>query len=289
MSPTTAQYCTSCGAQLTSGAQFCANCGTAVPNISAASSTTASTSGPSTYPAPAEPTPPPTGPPTPSPTGSGAPASNSRLILILAAGLVFLLLIIAAVAVGMSRLSANSEPVSLPTGAPSKIAAINGMTQVTVKVTGCDDCTIRAVWAAFPSDQAPTEIWNSGPLLVAAGQVSFPVPVAKSQGLSFEVTSPRNNADAVPVAVIKYADVAVGTPVTPTQAAAETKAFGCWAGSNFAEETLDLQVDWYTGTDIEGNSASMLRAYFNPGLATYGIPSEAYNGGLGHQNIWSCS
>jgi hypothetical protein len=203
-----------------------------------------------------------------------------------------LLLIIGGVGIGLSRTSSSNEPAtppSSPTSSPSKTPAVNGMTQVTVNVAGCDDCTVRAVWAAFTSDAAPTDIWNSGELPVAGGQVSFPVPVPKSQGLSFEVTSPRDKTNAIPLAVVNYAQVPVGTTVTADQAAASTLAFGCWAGSTFAEETLNLQVDWYSGTEIEGKSASMLRAYFNPGVATYGIATETYGGGLGHQNVWACS
>jgi len=200
-----------------------------------------------------------------------------------------LLLIAGGLGIGLSRTSSTSEPVNPPTTAPSKSLAVNGMTQVTVKVAGCDDCTVRAVWAAFTPEAVPTDIWNSGELPVAGGQVSFPIPVAKSQGLSFEVTSPRDKTDAIPVAVVKYAQASTETTVTADQAAASTSAFGCWAGSTFAQETLNLQVDWYAGTDIEGKSASMLRAYFNPGLATYGVATETYEGTLGHQNVWTCS
>lgn len=142
---------------------------------------------------------------------------------------------------------------------------------------------------AFTPGTVPAAIWDSGELPVTGGKVSFGVPVAKSQGLNFEVTSPKFGGDAVPIAVVRYPDVPVGTTVTAPQAATNQYAFGCWAGSTFAEETLSLQVDWYTGKAIAGKNVPLLRAYFNPGMATYGTAQETFGGGLGHQNVWSCS
>lgn len=258
-------FCTACGAQLAPGAHFCASCGAPVVGSAAG-----------------------TGAP-PAPPVEPAPASNTRIVLILAAGVIALLIIIAAVGFAVSRMNSNSAPQVGATTTSSKNPATNGTTQVTVRVAGCDDCTITAVWAAFPATSAPSDVWNSGALPVRDGRVSFPVPVTKSQGLSFEVASPRDKKEAVTVAVVRYAKAPIGTTVTAEQAANSTEAFGCWAGSTFAEETLDLQVDWFAGTDIEGNPAQLLRAYFNPGLATFGTASATTNGDLSHQNVWSCT
>lgn len=271
MSDTTPHFCTACGAQLVDGAHFCAACGAPVVRTPAATA------------------PPEVSAPPPAPGIDPAPASNTRIVLILAAGVVALLLIIAIIGFAVTRKNSETTGTVGVATASSKSPASNGMTQVTVRVAGCDDCTIKAVWAGFPPAATPDDIWNSGDLPVVNSAVSFPVPVAKSQGLSFEVSSPRDRKDAVTVAVVRYANAPAGTTVTAEQAAASTEAFGCWAGSTFAEETLDLQVDWFTGTDIEGKPGQMLRAYFNPGLATYGTATTTTNGDLGHQNVWSCT
>ena len=292
MADQTPQFCTACGARLAAGAQFCASCGAAVAGPAPAAGSSAGAGAvppppPSTQPAGYPP------PPSPTPDPNPTPASNNRIVLILAAGVVALLLIIGVIAVAVNRNSGASS--DQPGGSPSASASVskspatNGMTQVTLNVAGCDDCTIKAVWAAFSPTAAPSDIWNSGPLPVVAGKVSFPVPVAKSQGLSFELSSPRDKKEAVTVAVVRYEQSPVGAPVTPALAAGSTLAYGCWAGSTFAEETLDLQVDWFPGTDFDGNPAQMMRAYFNPGLATYGTASETMNGDLAHQNVWSCT
>jgi hypothetical protein len=278
--PTNPHFCTKCGQQTTPEDVYCANCG---------------------HPLSATQYPPP-----PDPTAAGLPAGfagppdgnrppSNRNLWIVAAILAALLLVIVFGGGLFVFLKSRSQVPSVPatptpTVAPSQQPAQNGVSQVTVTVTGCDDCTINAKWSAFSPQTAPQEpAWTSGELRVANGKVSFPVPVDKSTGLAFEVTSPREKAkDAIPVAVVKYSDLAVGAPVNAAQAAAGKSAYGCWAGTTFAEAALNLQVDWYTGTDFEGKPAQGLRAYFNPGLATYGDPQEAFDGTLAHQNIRSC-
>ena len=291
------QFCTACGARLAAGAQFCAACGAPIAGASPAGAASAGAASagaaPATPPPPPDTSTPPAGAPTPD--HDPAPASNNRIVLILAAGVIALLLIIGVIALAVNRMSGTSS--EQPGGSASasasasvaKSPATNGITQVTLNVAGCDDCTIKAVWAAFSPTAVPSDVWAAAPQPVVGGKVSFPVPVAKSQGLTFELSSPRDKKEAVTVAVVRYEQSPVGAPVTPALAAGSTLAYGCWAGSTFAEETLDLQVDWYPGTAITGEPAEMMRAYFNPGLATYGTASETTNGDLAHQNVWSCT
>ncbi len=279
------QFCTKCGRHLTPGDVFCAHCGHPV-------------AGP-VYPPPPEPAPVGSAPVASAPVSGAAgdiPPGNRKLWIIVAVLAAVLAVLILGGGLLLVLKSRSQQPVVTPTPTPTLVPsqepAPNGIAQVTVKVNGCDDCTINAKWSAFSPQavpQDPAALWSSGDLRVANGKVSFPVPVAKSTGLAFEVTSPREKAkDAIPVAVVRYSDLAVGAPVTAAQAAAGKSAYGCWSGTTFAEATLNMQVDWYTGTDIEGKPAQGLRAYFNPGLATYGDPQEAFDGSLGHQNVWSC-
>ncbi len=283
-------FCTKCGRRLTPGDAYCPHCENPVA--------------PASYPPPPEPaqTSGLPGPAAPAvPTALAAPAGdipprNGKLWIVVALLAALLLLVVLGGGFLLFLKSRSQEPTVSPTPtptlAPSQQPAPGGIAQVTVNVNGCDDCTINAKWSAFSAQsvpQDPSQLWSSGDLRVANGRVSFPVPVAKSTGLAFEVTSPREKAkDAIPVAVVRYADLTVGAPVSAAQAAAGKSAYGCWSGTTFAEATLNLQVDWYTGTDIEGKPAQGLRAYFNPGLATYGDPQEAFDGSLGHQNVWSC-
>jgi hypothetical protein len=215
--------------------------------------------------------------------------STTKLILALAAGLIALLVLVALIVFAATRATTTDSPSPEPTPpAKTELPATDGMTNVTVKITGCDDCLVRAVWSGFTPDEAPIDPWNSGALAIVNGQVSFVAPVPKTQGLAFELSSPRSQLDFVPVAVTRYEQLTVGAPVTPEAAATSTSAYGCWAGTTMASAELHLTVDWYTGKSLDGTPTTMPRAFFNPGIATFGTPTQAWDGTLGHQNVWSC-
>lgn len=284
--------CRSCGAPVAPASSFCTSCGAATHTPQAHESVTGAIAAPATTHSPESPADPGSGPATP----NGGRVSNWVRFGLPAgiAGLLIVALVVGGLVLTSNQPSATPTPVqtSSPSTPNPQRPAPGGIAQVTVTVTGCDDCTIKAEWSAATnstSEVDPTDLWNSGELPVTNGAISFPVPVQKSQGLSFDVFSPRDKKEARNVAVVRYTTVPVGTQVTPQQAASAKQAYGCWAGTTFAEANLNLQVDWYTGPDLKGRPSPYLRAYFNPGLATYGESSDAYKGGLSHQNIWACS
>lgn len=178
--------------------------------------------------------------------------------------------------------SSSAPPSSGPTSFEDPI-------DVTINVSGCDHCTIKANWSAFSSTNVPPGAWKSGSLPVTDGRVNFKVPGTFASGLSFEVHSPQNqNAEAVPVAVIHYGNVPTGQPVSAAEASASKAGYGCWAGTTEKQTTLDLTVDWIDGTDIDGNPTKKLRAFFSPGLLSLGAAVPTSNGTLSHQNVWAC-
>lgn len=284
--------CRSCGASVGPASSFCTSCGAPIRTPQANEIVTGPSVASTTAHSPESPIDPGTGPE----TSTGRTISN-WIRFGIPAGIAGLLIV--ALVIG-GLVSRSNQPTATPTPVQTSASstpnpqhpAPGGIAQVTVTVTGCDDCTIKAEWSAATnstSEVDPTDLWNSGELPVKNGAISFPVPVQKSQGLSFDVFSPRDKKEARNIAVVRYTTVPVGTQVTPQQAASAKQAYGCWAGTTFAEANLNLQVDWYTGPDLNGRPSPYLRAYFNPGLATYGESSDTYKGGLSHQNIWACS
>lgn len=283
------EQCTRCGATIAQRARFCTSCGTAVEDSQATVAESRKTEEPSSAVEPTTASTMPAGPST------NSKPSNWKRPAALVGGVVALVVVaLLAGFAAVQTLTASDKPLTPTTTEPTvkeQMPAPGGIAQVTVNVRGCDDCTITAEWSASTNSGKPvneTELWNSGELPVRDGKVSFPVPVDKSHGLSFDVFSARDKKEARNVAAIRYQGFPEGTPITPEQAATATEAYGCWAGTTFATATLDLQVDWYTGPSLEGVTSPYLRAYFNPGLATYGDKAETYSGGLSHQNIWSC-
>lgn len=212
------------------------------------------------------------------------PADNRQQKLV--AFVIVLLLVISLVAgFGLMRGRGNeAAPVLVDS---QSTAPVNGMVKVTIVVSGCDDCSINAIWSAplAGSDRAP---WKTGSTPVSGGVVSFLVPVGYSQGLAFEVISPRDVSGAIPIAVARYEQLAVGTPVSPGKAQLSKRAFGCWGGTTSGSEKLYLHVDWRAGLGAEGNRGEYAFPYFNPGISSFGDAGETWNGGLSHQNIWSC-
>lgn len=161
-------------------------------------------------------------------------------------------------------------------------------TTLTVDVTGCSDCSLKPTRSLSPGDVG--SLWSGPTRKVENGQVSFVLPKNRTKGLAFEITSPSStNPWYTTNVVFRYANKAAGSRVSPDQAAAGKRAFGCWAGTRARRAHLSFTVDWFSEADSTlGGTYRYMRAYANPGTKTFGHAMRTNNGTLGNQNVFSC-
>lgn len=118
-------------------------------------------------------------------------------------------------------------------------------TTITIRMSGCDGCWIRAV-----NNRSDAPVRHVGPRVpVSGGVVVLTVPTASTVGMVFDVTRPdegEGDADwgwdlpGYVFVAIQQEGIPPGTPVSPAQATAAERASPCWAGT--AEPTVTLDV-----------------------------------------------
>ena len=152
---------------------------------------------------------------------------------------------------------------SLAAGGPAS-ATPSGTTVVTVKVKGCEGCTIQA-FAALQEEMGamPYVDWRSRRLTVNNGAVTFEIPTAYTNGMSLQVTAPweRGSVNAVPMATL-------------------SKNSWCWPGTTKSKVTLRLIVKKLTTDGFPTGTAVIPNAY----LAS--LPEPRFPGG--HQDLPYC-
>jgi len=172
--------------------------------------------------------------------------------------------------------------------APSAVA--EDMTTLTMKVTGCDGCTITPVQALNPGSVQAT-VWTGTPAKVKEGAVVFTVPTSKTQGMSFNLEARRPvGIDAVPVIVTQYKGAQPGQRVTKRQAKAFAQATACWAGTSSPTVTLRVIVRrvWLPGMSMDGGMVKAPLAWIRPTAATTGGFGPAQKGVIAQQEAWYC-
>lgn len=120
-------------------------------------------------------------------------------------------------------------------------------TAITLRLSGCDGCWIRAV-----NNRSDANVRFEGTRVpVAGGTVVLTVPTASTVGMVFDITRPEEGeGDAdwgwewpghVFVA-IQYAGLPPGATASNAQAAAAERASPCWAGTAQPAVTLDIRA-----------------------------------------------
>jgi hypothetical protein len=182
-----------------------------------------------------------------------------------------------------SPASAPSPSSAAPTSPPTATTNAATRTVVTVPVDGCDTCTIEA-WAQISGTST-----SLGQRKIADGVPRWPVPVNRTRGMAFTLTTPDGlgTGNARTVVVVQYRDQAVGAEVSRTDAATAEEGSFCWAGTSSDRVTLRVTVDRFDDT-VLGEATSSLRAYLSP--TARGLPpfTRATNGAMGVQDDPTC-
>lgn len=139
---------------------------------------------------------------------------------------------------------------SVVPGAPSWAGserATGAMTDITLRLTGCDGCWIRAV-----NNRSDADVRFEGARVpVAGGTVVLRVPTASTVGMVFDITRPeQGEGDAdwgweshgYVFVAIQHAGLPPGMTATYAQATAADRASPCWAGTAEPAVTLDVRA-----------------------------------------------
>jgi hypothetical protein len=168
--------------------------------------------------------------------------------------------------------------------APSAQAA--GVTTITLKVVGCEGCTITPVWAITGQD--PVTFASAE---VIDGQVFFAVPTPQTAGMSFNLTpKPNVSIDAEPVIVTQFKGVKPGTSVTRKMAKSAQQATACWAGTTQSAITLTVIVRRVLLPSFpnQAKKVSVPLAWFQPTAETTGGFGPTQKGVIAQQEAWYC-
>lgn len=124
--------------------------------------------------------------------------------------------------------------VGLSIAAPPAMA--EDMTTLTLRVSGCDRCTISAWTPTLSPDGGPTVKAK-----VKDGLATMQIPTSQTTGTSFQVDPVKDpNMDAVTLIVFHYKGAEPGARVTKAQAKTYRKGSACWAGTT--ETTAQFRV-----------------------------------------------
>ncbi|MCL2543715.1 MAG: hypothetical protein FWE71_14830 [Nocardioidaceae bacterium] len=186
----------------------------------------------------------------------------------------------------LAATAAVAALLGLYAGAPATAATSAGGTAVTLKVKGCDGCSITPIWAPTLSTGA---YWAGRARVVRGGTVSFPMSRQHTHGLYFVVYDPRSvNTDAETLAVTRYAGARIGSPVNAATAAHTDRGQQCWAGTTDASSTLRLTVDRFAARGVTGTRGYAIRPYFNPAVQPFGHADNLWKGTMGAQDVAFC-
>lgn len=170
--------------------------------------------------------------------------------------------------------------------APAAQAADPTTTDITFKVTGCNGCVITPVWAIQGQG-----VVTFASATVVDGSAIATVPVASTQGMSFNITAPwKYFIDAEPVIVTQYQGRAEGSRVTKSQAMASAKATACWSGTTAASVTLRVIVRrvQFPGMTVSDGAQKVPLAWMRPTVGTTGGFDKAQKGVIAQQEAWYC-
>jgi type 1 fimbria pilin len=172
--------------------------------------------------------------------------------------------------------------------APAAMAA--EQTTITVRVSGCEGCTIQpGQWR-----DASGEPWNGKKGVVRGGTVTLTVPTARTAGMAFTITAPwAVDQNAAQNVVVQYSGVQPGKTPTRAQIRKAKQATACWAGTTMNRARLAIRVQRIQIEAFPPGSgrgpyplAYMLRSPQSPG----GFSDVAIPGVIGNQQGgWLCT
>lgn len=154
--------------------------------------------------------------------------------------------------------------------APTAMAAPDGgTTTITLRVSGCEGCTLRPkAWLQEESGAQPWASWNGPKLRVRKGKATFTVPTAYTNGLSLEIRAPWMKGDigAVPLVALSQ-----GTPSADDPTFIEGNH--CWTGTTASTAQLAITVRKVTVDGMGGKAVAPMAYLTSVGAPPY-IPGH---------------
>lgn len=190
---------------------------------------------------------------------------------------------------------------ALTAGACAVVPAVEGhaqapvkRTSLTLRVRGCDGCTIQPVRAG---NTVAIPEWRGKMKKVRNGSVHWRVSTRHTIGMSFDISDPDAvNVGAMPDIVVAYRGIAVGDRVPAGVAKHKKRANGCWSGTHKGSITLRVRVERFPATSafpppVTGFS---IRPYFvrtraHLPLASGSGYSRTFHGAIGNQDAYFCA
>jgi hypothetical protein len=160
----------------------------------------------------------------------------------------------------------------------------SGTTTITMRVTGCDGCSITPTQGLRLSKNNATT-WVGTPVTVTDGRAVMVVPTRRTAGMSFTIDLPKPvQIGAKPVITTQYQGSAPGSVVSRDQARAATDASACWSGTSASATTLEVRVGRVVMKKFPGPGLVRVPlAWVVPTLDAPGGFDEAFKGVLGTQ------
>lgn len=167
--------------------------------------------------------------------------------------------------------------------------AASPTTTITLKVTGCEGCTIgvqRAITGGNPSKITPAKptFWEGTPVKVKSGVATLKVPTANTSGMSFTIAAPWESGTNFVSNIVLGSALPAGSTITSSQQAATAKATACWAGTAKTSVTIKVQV----AKASLGAGTTAASAWATPTVATVGTLADTTKGTLGNQEAYYC-
>jgi hypothetical protein len=167
---------------------------------------------------------------------------------------------------------------------PADAAA--GRTALTVSIADCEGCTVQLQQAVPRGDGV--RVWSSAKATVTGGEAVLDVPSRRTWGSVMTLTAPwEGQLGYVTTVAVRYADHAVGEPVSVTEAAGERRATGCWAGTRRHSLTLEVDVEQTTVRGVSGSVVGT-RAWTPETQDWQGATRRTPGGVLGSQDVDVC-
>ncbi|MGL4444828.1 MAG: hypothetical protein ACRCU1_14470 [Alsobacter sp.] len=123
-------------------------------------------------------------------------------------------------------------------GVAAPPASAEDMTTITMKVSGCEGCTISSWLPVVTADGGPSDKAK-----VRNGVATLRIPTANTRGTSFQIDPVTNPyMDAVTLIVFQYKGAQPGEVISKAQAMTFRRGSACWAGTSEATAQFRVRV-----------------------------------------------
>ncbi|KAA1422438.1 hypothetical protein FE697_014930 [Mumia zhuanghuii] len=197
-------------------------------------------------------------------------------------------------ATASALLSAALLAAGLPAAGTTYAAPDHGAraarTLVTLKMPGCEGCTVQPARWIRGSDHG----WEGKPKKVRDGKVRWRIRTARTRGLTFAVlrdpsAAPAAALGAVPLVVAGYRGKAAGSTVTNAYASTARRATPCLAGTTKARWTRKVVARYHRVDDPTGPGTVRVPRYFFKHTQRSTNPyARTFRGTLAAQDVYVC-